>query len=387
MNSIRALTLVTSLICFSMADVAFAKTFVYVSNAEDGDIDGYEMSADGALTSLGKTEAGKLVMPMAVSPDRKHLYAIVRSEPLRVVTYSIDTAAGTLKSEAAAPLPDSMSYSSVDRNGHFLFTASFGGDKVAVNPIGADGLIRAAASQVIPTGHNAHSILADRANKYVYASNLGSSQILQFALDEKTGTLTPLDPPLVKVHPGNGPRHLAISKGNRYLYVLCELTGTIVQFAIDPKAGTLSEAAYVGSAPPQTDLHPGVVRESLSTTASSGANPAVLDADKTPRIWAADIDITPDGHFMYTTERTNSTISVLSIEPETGKLTYLASYSTEKQPRGIRVDPTGRFLVAAGEKSDHISVFKIDGQTGALTLNGRYPVGKDANWVVIVETP
>jgi 6-phosphogluconolactonase len=335
------------------AGIAAAKTFVYVSNAEDGDIDGYSMDKAGVLTPLGKTKAGKLVMPMAVSPDQKHLYAVVRSQPLRVITYAIDAATGALKEEATAPLADSMPYASVDKNGRFLFTSSYGGHKVAVNPIDATGVIMQPASQVIPTGENAHSIIADRTNKYVYATNLGSAQIVQFKFDEKSGKLTPNEPPLIKVRPGNGPRHLAISSDNRYLYVLNELSGAVAQFAIDQKTGVLSEVDYVGSAPPQTDLQPGLAREAVSTTATT-ASTTVAGGDPIPRIWAADIQITPDGRFMYTTERTRSTISLLSIAPRTGKLTYLASYTTEKQPRGIRLDKTGSYLIAAGEKSDKL---------------------------------
>ena len=54
---------------------ALAATFVYVSNAEDGEIGAYSMQADGALKPLARTQAGKVVMPMAVSPNRRLLYA------------------------------------------------------------------------------------------------------------------------------------------------------------------------------------------------------------------------------------------------------------------------------------------------------------------------
>ena len=100
-------------------------------------------------------------MPMAVSPSKKHLYAVVRSQPVRVLTFAIDPATGALTQKASAPLPDSMPYVSTDHTGRFLFTASYGGDKIAVSPIGENGLVEAEAIQVIPTGRNAHSILPD----------------------------------------------------------------------------------------------------------------------------------------------------------------------------------------------------------------------------------
>ena len=65
-------------------------------------------------------------------------------------------------------------------------------------------------------------------------------------------------------------------------------------------------------------------------------------------------------------------------------LIYLGSTHTEKQPRGFAIDPKGRFLVVSGEKSDTISAYAIDEASGALKLIGKYPTGKDANWVEIV---
>src|SRR5689334_23847658 len=161
------------LFAIGVSSMSAAKTFVYVSNANDGNIDTYSMdTGNGALTPLGKVDAAKLVMPMAVSPDKKHLYAVVRSQPVRVLTYDIDPATGALTQKASAPLPDSMPYVSTDRSGRWLFTASYGGDKLAVSPIGENGLVEAEAVQVIPTGRNAHSILPDRSNKFVYGAGL-----------------------------------------------------------------------------------------------------------------------------------------------------------------------------------------------------------------------
>lgn len=78
---------------------------------KDATIDSYVMDMkSGALTSIGKVEAGKTVMPMAVSPNKKFLYAVVRSQPTRVLTYAIDGKTGALTQKATAPLPDSMPY-------------------------------------------------------------------------------------------------------------------------------------------------------------------------------------------------------------------------------------------------------------------------------------
>ena len=72
------------------------------------------------------------------------------------------------------------------------------------------------------------------------------------------------------------------------------------------------------------------------------------------------------------------------MDEATGKLTFLSSTPTEKQPRGFNIDPTGRYLVVSGEKSDMVSSYAIDPENGSLRLIGRYPTGKGANWVEFV---
>jgi 6-phosphogluconolactonase len=177
-----------TLLTIGMPSMSEAATFVYVSDAVDATIDAYVMDAKtGSLTSIGKAEAGKAVMPMAVAPDKRFLYAVVRSQPMRVLTYAIDGKSGALTQKATAPLPDSMAYVSTDRGGRFLFTASYGSDKVAVSPIDEDGLVTAEPIQVLPTGRNAHSILADRTNRFVYSAILGANEVMQFAFDANSG--------------------------------------------------------------------------------------------------------------------------------------------------------------------------------------------------------
>lgn len=367
------LVMASSLTAFGAAPAA-AKSFVYVSNADDGDIDGYALDqATGALTPLGKTRAGPKVMPMTLSPDKRHLYAVLRSEPFMILTYAIDPATGALRQQATAPLPDSMAYVSTDAGGRFLFTASYGGHKVAVSPIDAAGLVKAEAGQVVPTGKNAHAIRADRTNRFVYATNLGSDQIVQFRFDAATGKLTPNDPPAVKTAAGDGPRHPVLSPDDKQLYVLCELSGNVLRFAVDPDKGTLTLLDSTATVPTEAGLVP-------------GTPPGAPAGDK-PKIWAADLQATPDGRFLYATERTTSRIALLSVDPGSGKLAYVGNYPTEKQPRGIRIDASGTWLVASGEKSDRLAVYRIDKASGSLTPVGRDPVGRDANWVEIVDLP
>lgn len=374
---------------FATTTASLAKTMVYVSAATDGEINTYSMDEKtGALTPAGNVKAGSSVMPMTVSPDGTHLYAIIRSQPYRVLSYEIDPKTGGLTEKAAAALPDSMPYVSVEKSGRLLFFASYGGNKIASLPVGADGLVKDGAKQVILTGRNAHSIVSDETGKYVFVSNLGSDMVLQYVLNAETGLLEPNAPASVATKAGQGPRHIIVSPENKSVYVVTELSGEVIHYALDAAKGTLTEKDVVAVLAPDAGLEKGVAPPAPAAFNSpqkpAAAPPAVAPP---PKIWAADIGITPDGKFLYASERSTSTIAIFTVAADTGALTRAGSVETEKQPRGFRIDPMGRFLIASGEKSDQLSVYGIDQKDGSLKSVGRYPVGKGANWVEIVDLP
>lgn len=340
-------------------------TYVYVSNAEDGEIASYLLSRSGELALRGRAKAAAQVMPLAISPDRRRLYAAVRAKPFSVHVFGIDPATGTLSPHSVAPLAESFPYLSLDRTGRYLFGASYGGHLVSVNDVGSDGRVAPKPSQVIPVGRNAHAILADRTNRFAFVPALGTDQIFPFALEG--GALRPAAPP-VQMEPGTGPRHLAFSADNRFVYVVSELRGSVTTFSLTN--GLLTEIA---TATMPTSLRPGKPR-----------GPDASPRDRTNDIWAADIHLTPDGRFLYTSERTSSTLCAFKVESASGKLAWLGATPTEKQPRGFAIDPQGGFLVASGEESTTLSVHAIN-RDGSLGAARRFPGGRGGNWVEIVE--
>jgi 6-phosphogluconolactonase len=356
-----------------------AKTFVYVSCADDGEIAILEMNLEnGDLRLIGKAKAGKIVMPMAVSPDRRFLYASIRSVPLSVASYAIDSNKGELIHLSTVPLPDNMAYISTDKTGRFLFGASYTGHKISVNPIGSRGFVQPDPIQVMMTGRNAHAILPDPSNRFVYVPNLGSDQVMQLIFDEKTGLLTPSKPPAVYTKFGAGPRHLDFSPNNRFVYVLNELSGMVNAYAFDSQSGLLSEIQSISALPPDSKLPPGLPGVGISATTKS------IEREE---IKCADIHMTPDGQLLYASERTTSTLAAFAVDSTTGKLRYIKSFETETQPRGFHIDPRGNFLIAAGQKTEHCSVHKINRATGELQRLKRYLLGKNPNWVEIVDFP
>jgi len=347
---------------------AAAATFVYVSNADDGDIGLYTLRPDGSLQPGQRFKAGPNVMPMTVSPDKRFLVAAVRSKPFSAYTYSIDRATGALKQVGSGPLAESFPYITFDRTGRHLLSASYGGHLVSVNPFKADGTVGDPA-QVIPTARNAHAIITDKTNRFVFVPHLGTDQVFQFVFDEKSGRLSANTPPVLQLKAGTGPRHLVASPDNRFVYLLNELTATVSTLALESN-GILRETSTASALPPDSKLGPGMPRPQQGRDVSND-------------IWASDIHVTPNGRFLYAAERTSSSIGAFSVEAASGKLTYLGSTSTEKQPRGFRIDPAGRFMVVSGEKSDTISSYRIE-PSGLLLHAGKFSTGKGSNWVEIV---
>jgi 6-phosphogluconolactonase len=357
---------------------ALAATFVYVSNADDGDISTYRMLDSGELQVGARVNAANLVMPMTVSPDRRFLYAASRSKPYTVHVYLINSGTGALTPFSTSPLAESFPYISLDKTGRFLFAASYGGHLISVNAVGEDGRVVAEPLQVIPVGRNAHSIRVDADNKFVYVPTLGSDEIFQFTFDAKSGKLASNTPAVCLMKAMTGPRHFITSPDDRYLYLLSELVGTVTTFALDSKTGLLTEVSSATGLPADSKLGPGAPRGAIG--GPNAPPPRNTDND----IWAADIHMTPDGRFLYISERTSSALATFSVDGTSGKLTYLSSTPTERQPRGFAIDPKGRYLVASGEKSETISVYAIDQNSGALRFLNKYPAGKGANWIEIV---
>jgi len=297
---------------------------------------------------------------MAVSPDRRSLYVAVRSQPFTVACYAIDPADGRLTHRGDGPLVDSMAYLAVDGGGRFLLSASYPGHKVAVNPIGADGVVGATA-QVIADLPNAHAIRTDPANRYAFVASLGSDTVRQYRFDAATGTLTPNAPDAVRFAAKDGPRHFVFHPDGRHVYLLCELSVLIYTLAYDAATGGLEPM------------------QALSYKTPGYA----YNGDK----WAgADIRLTPDGRFLYACERTTSTVTGFRVNGD-GTLAHIEQVPTETQPRTLAVDPAGRHLLAAGQLSNHVMVYAIDQTSGRLRILGRYAVGRNPNWIEAVLLP
>jgi 6-phosphogluconolactonase len=341
-------------------------TCVYVSNAESKEIFVFRMDRDtGALDLVervpvsGTDLPSPTSLPLAVGPDRRFLYAALRSPPFAATSYSIDPSTGRLAPLAVTPLACAMAYIVTDRSGRHLLAASYTDARLAVYPIDPAGRIEAPATQVMPTDPKAHCIVIDAANRFAYCAVLGADRVLQLVFDAGSGTFASNATPAIATRAGAGPRHLAFHPNGRFLYLLNQTSATISAYRIEPGSGELAELETI----------------------------ATLPAHFLGEANAADIHVTPDGRFLYASERQTSTLTGLRIDRASGLLTPVGRWNTETTPRGFAIDPRGRFLLAAGLDSNSLSVHAIDGETGVLAVRARYEVGGMPNWVEIVDLP
>jgi 6-phosphogluconolactonase len=358
-----------------------AATMVYVGNADSQDLSLFELDSAGRLTARGTVtvqapaEPGRSML-LATAPNRRFLYATyLRGARSAVATYEIQRGTGLLTQVGGSTdLADIMSYTTTDRAGRFLLSASYGGNKVAVNRILANGSV-GETLQTMDTAPKAHCIMTDPANRHVLHTALGGDVIYQDSFDASTGKLTAEAPPTVAVPANSGPRFLIFSRDGRFVYVIDELDGAIHVFSVGAAAGTSTAGA-----PSPGDSSAGTLRAQVQVSST-------LPPGFTGQPWGADIHLTPDGHFLYTSERTSSTLAAFRVDPHSGTLTPLRWFPTVKQPRAFNIDPSGAYLISSGQLSNSVQVFSIAGASGELTPRAEYPVGKNPTWVEIVQLP
>lgn len=316
--------------------------------------------ASGELTHISTTKNVKDPSYLAIAPNRRRLYAVNEVEDFghqksgALSAFDIDQRTGSLRLLNQQPsLGGAPCYVTVDRTGRFVLVANYSGGNVAVRPIRRDGSLGEATDVKQDEGSSvnvdrqqgphAHCIVLDPTNRFAYTCDLGTDKIMSFRFDRQRGKLIPNKKPWVAVKPGAGPRHLTFHPNGKYAYLINEMHLTVSAFAFDRIRGNLMEVQTLPTLPREP------------TAADSGA----------------DIHVSPDGRFLYCSNRGHDSIAAFKVDLRSGKLTFVAHESTGgKTPRNFAIDPTGAFLLAANQNSDNIVSFRLDPKTGRLSATG-----------------
>lgn len=228
----------------------------------------------------------------------------------------------------------------------YALIANYMGGSVTVVRLNPDGSLGEITDHVQHSGSgpntsrqeapHPHAIVPEPVGNGVLVSDLGTDLVTRYALDKKTGTLSVLGSPTA-VHPGAGPRHLAISPDGHHVYLMNELDSTITVFALE--ADGLRAVQTVSALPDTFDGVP------------SGA----------------DIHVHPSGRFVYASLRGPEKIVHLLVDPATGQLSRPKWTSTCGQtPRNFAMDPAGESLIVANQDSGWLSFYYIHPRSGIL---------------------
>ena len=351
----------------SLAHVWSAKRsgelLVYVGTYTSGKSEGiylYQLSlASGELKHVTTSKGIKDPSYLTLSPNRRFLYAVNEVEEFEdkksgaLSAFAIDQKTGELKLlNQKSSLGGAPCYVTVDKTGKFVLVANYVGGNVAVLPVRSDGGLNDATDvqqfqgssiDARQEGPHAHCIVLDHSNRFAYACDLGTDRIMIFRFEGRRGKLIPGNSPWVQLKPGAGPRHLTFHPGGKYAYVINELHATVSAFTHNRASGDLIEMQTTPTLP----------------LGYSAANTS------------ADIHISPDGRFLYCSNRGHDSVAAFRVDPRDGKLAFIAHESTGgKAPRNFAIDPTGAFVLVANQKSDNIVVFRRDRNTGRLSATG-----------------
>lgn len=290
---------------------------------------------------------------LVLSENEEYLYAVTEDggpETSAANAFYFDKKAGKLSfinkqpTQGGAPC-----YINTDSDGCFVATANYMGGSVSVFPVGEDGGLLP-ASQVITfsgKGHDkerqtqshVHCVEFGPGGKSLYATDLGLDKIHKFDVDTNdTNYLAQGTPPAFDLQAGSGPRHLTFQRDGKYAYLITELSGDVVVF----------------------DCGHGDLREVQT-----------IKADSLGARGSADVHISPDGKFLYASNRLKGDgIAIFSIDETSGRLTKAGYQLTGIHPRNFAITPNGRLLLVANRDSNKIQVWKRDMDSGLLEDTG-----------------
>ncbi|HEX8505340.1 MAG TPA: lactonase family protein [Hymenobacter sp.] len=331
-----------------------------VASEQESTIFLYRLSPTGALTRLSEQRGGPNPTYLTMNAARGFLFAVNETQTFQgtksggVSAFAVNRRTGDLTLLNQQPSAGSSPcYISLDGNGKAALVANYMGGNVALLPVAADGKLappsatdqhEGSGPHKNQNGPHAHCLLPDPANKYAFAVDLGTDKVYGYQLDPAAGKLTLMAEPAFVARPGAGPRHLVFHRNGKVAYLINELNSTVTALAYDAAAGRFRELQTVSALP----------------TGYAGENSC------------ADVHVSPDGLFLYASNRGHNSIAVFAIDTSNGTLAPVQHMSTGgKTPRNFALDPSGRLLLVANQNSNNVVSFRVDLQTGLLAPTGQ----------------
>ena len=308
----------------------------------------------GEATAVGKV-AAENPSYLAISKDQKYVYSVNESgeDKSAVSAFSFDKQKGELHLINSQPSGGAdPAYVSVDSTGKWVITANYNGGNISVFKTGDGGALQPAAQTLAHEGYGVnvtrqaqphpHSVVFSPDGKFVFAPDLGNDRLYSYSFDaaNNASPLTATDPAYTELPDGSGPRHIEFSPNKKFAYLINELSGNVTVFAY--ANGKLT---------------------AIQTIESTNVG------DKNDK-GSADIHLTPDGKFLYASNRGKAN-DITIFKPGTdGKLVLVGHQPVGLHPRNFMIDPTGHFVLVACRDSNVVQFYVINKNYGLLTDAG-----------------
>lgn len=337
---------------------------IYVGTYTNGKSKGiYGLYIDLKTGQLEQAELfAKLGNPsyLAVERNSKYLYSVLETEIINgkqsgaVGSLKIDKTTGKLEPiNRQTVMGATPCHVCIDNAGEYLLTANYEEGFLTLFPIYSDGSIGLPLSSVYHNGSgpdierqegpHTHFVTFTPDEKYICAVDLGIDKIMVYRMDKETGTLIPAIEPSISLKSGSGPRHMEFHPDGSFAYLVNELSSDIIVFKYSPDYPLLSELQHISALPARY----------------TGTN------------YCAAIHISPDGNFLYVSNRGHDSIAIFRIDKASGRLELIGHTNTYGNfPRDFSIDPAGKFLVVANQNSDNIVSFAIMQDSGKLEQIG-----------------
>ena len=320
---------------------------VYVSLAGEKQIQIYRQKDDSGVLVL----AGQISTPaqpgfLAANGGGTRLFAAYRSSG-EIASYKMDPKTGELQLISVISAGADPAYLALDHSESFLLSAYYRAGKVGVHQLNSQGALLPEAVHWHPTAAKAHAILLHHDNQWAFVPHTGPNAIYIFSFDAKNGRLSPALPPFVRTGAGTGPRHLQFHPQLDCLYFDNEQGSSVSVFDFDRNTGQIR------------------LRQTLSTLPENFAQ----------HNSCSDLEITPDGRFLYVANRGHDSIAGFRVSSKTGRLQSIGQFPTETTPRSFAVTPCDKWIVVAGQSSGYLQISEIQTDSGRLLPRHRTKAG------------
>jgi len=311
----------------------------------------------GFDTSTGDFKARSVVKTenpsyLTVSSDNKFVYSVNESgDKSAVSAFAFDGIKGELKFLNQLPT-EGADPCYIITDGKHVISANYSGGNASVFGIQKDGalgplkqLVQHSGKSVNRSRQNSshvHMVQFTPDRKYLVVNDLGTDKIYIYKYNAGLSREVLVANDSIATDPGSGPRHITFSKDGKYAYLIQELDGGVSVFSYNE--GLLKKIQSV----------------------------KITEDEFTGENGAADIHISPDGKFLYASNRgSENKITIFAIE-KGGLLNKTGQISTEgRGPRNFVIDPSGKFLLVANQATDEVVIFERDTETGALKDTGK----------------